>query len=177
MKIEQFGFNDVRLIEGEHIDTALNLSKEGISKPKDNPEAILLTNRRIIHLDGSGKKIKGVFASIRDIDGVELTMEKEGNTAFFWAGLAFVSSILLLFAIDHSVGRISAAMIVALIGIYLIIDQRTALGKRVLIFKAGSSQIRCTLQSNIVSSGIYTFINRLYQLKDESANYRRFAPR
>ena len=177
MELARFGITDVSLIEGEHIDSALDLSKDGNKESADSPEVMLLTDRRVIHLHGSGKRRKAVFASIQDINGVELTVEREGTGAFFWAGLAFVVAILLYFAIDNAVGRVLAPITVALMGAYLIVDQRMDSGTPVVIFKVGSSQLQCALHSDGASSDVYTFINRLYQLKEATTRGRRFAPR
>ena len=177
MELEEFGITDVSLIDGERIDSAMDLSKDGNTNSGDGPDVMLLTDRRVIHLHGIGKRRNAVFASIQDIDGVEISVEREGTGAFLWAGLAFLVAITLFFAIDHAVGRVLALTTVALMGAYLIVDHRTAVGTPVVIFKAGSSQLECTLKSDGASSDIYVFINRLYQLKDENSRARRFAPR
>ena len=178
VELERFGFADVSLIEGERIDSALDLSKDGSRESVNSPEVMLLTDRRVIHLHGSGKRRNASFASIQDINGVELTVERQGTGAFIWAGLAFVVAILLYFALkDHSVWRVVAPITVALMGAYLIVDQRVDSGAPVVTFKAGSSQLQCTLQNDGASSDVYTFINRLYQLKEDNTRGRRFAPR
>ena len=119
-------------------------------------------SRAMVSVEGA------VFASIQDIEAVEFGVEQDGRGAFIWAALAFLVAILLYIVIDHSIGRIAAAGTVALLGVYLVVDQLTTSGRPVVIFKAGSTQLRCDLETEGASEDAYTFINRLFQLKLEN---------
>lgn len=182
VELDQHGFRDVSLIEGERIDSILNLNEDGSGDSDGHPEVMLLTDRRVIHLHGNGNRRKALFASIQDMDAVEIAREQQGQGAFIWAGLALMVAILLYIVIGHDVIRIASAIIVALMGVYLIVDQFMSPGKPMLIFKTGSSELRFDLKGDSVSSEVYTFINRLFQLRDESGSGpssrgRRFSPR
>ena len=166
VELHQFGITDMSLLDGERIDSALNLAADG-GDSTGHPEVMLLTGKRIIHIHGNGRRRKAAFASIQDIDGVEVGVEPQGTGAYIWAALAFIAAVLLYFAIDHSAGRIAGAVVVALFGAYLIVDHMVGSGRQVVIFKAGSSRLSCDLNADRVSEDVYPFINRLFQLKAE----------
>ena len=180
MDLDELGFRDVSLMEGERIDSALRLGGDGNSGGE--PQVMLLTDRRVIHLQGNGKTRKAVFASIQDIDAVEIGAEHEGSSAFIWAALAFIVAIFLYIVIDQSFARIAAPIAVGLMGLYLIVDQFLSSGKPFVVFKAGTSQLQCDLTGDPSASDIYPFINRLFQLKERTdsggaSRPDRFSPR
>ena len=164
MELDQFGFGEVRLIGGERIDSALDLSSEGDSST-DGRSVLLLTDTRVMYLQGRGKHHKAVFASVKDVDAVEIATELEGRGAYVWAGLAFVLAFLLLVALDNATFRFVGAAVAALMGLYLVADRLTNPGRALVIFKAGLSEVRCDLGSEYAPSEVHTFINRLFQLK------------
>ena len=182
MQLDELGFSDVSLLEGEGIDSAVDLAGDRRRGGGDNPEVMLLTGQRVILLQGNGKHRRAIFASIQDIDAVEFGHEREGNSAYVWAILAFIVAMTVYFVIDNAGWRIAAPIIVALMGVYLIVDHMMSPGKSLVVFKTGSAELRCDLRSDSASSDIYAFINRLFQLKNENGYERfsragRFSPR
>ena len=178
MELEQYGLADAGLIDGERIESAINLGEDS----DDNKGVMLLTDRRVIHIHGDEKNRQAVFASIQDIIVVEVTMEREGMGAYVWAALSFLVALLLWRVIDNALGSVAAALLVALMGVYLIVDRVLSPGNPVAVFKTVSSEFRCELSGENVSPEIYDFINKLFQSKSESvANTRsqvnHFAPR
>lgn len=163
MELDQFGFGDIRLIEGERIDSALDLS--GGDGSPDGPSVLLLTDTRVMHLRGRGKGHKALFASVQDVTAVEIVTQSEGRGAYVWAALAFVLAFLLLLVLDNLVFRYLGAAAAALMGIYLVVDRLTTPGKARVIFKIGASELRCDLDSEYAPTEVHTFINRLFQLK------------
>ncbi len=178
--LNEFGYGDIALMTGERIDSALRLSAKD-SEGENGAGVMLLTDRRIIHLQGNGKRRKATFASINDVDAIEISSEQQSRSAYVWAGLAFLVAILLFVVISNSTGRIAAAVVVGLMGVYLIADQLLSPGRQYITFRAGSSQLRCDLGGDVPSSEIYGFINRVFQLKgfggsDGYSRPGRFAP-
>ena len=182
METDQQTLAQLGLADGEQIDSALNLTN-GDSDDLEGADLILLTDRRIIHLNGNGKKRRAVFASIEDLDAVELFFESEGNGAYIWAGLAVIVAVLLFFVIDNATYRVIAAGVVALLGVYLVVDQLLAPGKPWITFMAGAAQFRCEIKSNGSDEEVYPFINRIFELKQQNrqsnstSRASRFAPR
>jgi hypothetical protein len=182
VELERFGFTDVSLMKGERINFSLDLSEGDEDESSDKPEVVLLTDKRVIHLYGNGKRRKAIFASIEDINSVELSVEHDGRSTYMWAAVAFIVAISLFFAIDHTVGRVAAALAVGLMGIYLIVDHLMDPGTAQVIFKTGSSQLGFGLKNPQASSNVYPFINQLFQMKGENSSdgltrAGRFAPR
>ena len=72
---------------------------------------------------------------------------------------------------------------VAVMGIYLLVDQLFLPGKPLVTFRAGGVQLEITLRSEKVPADVYTFVNRVFELKDDNgpngvfARIQRFAPR
>ncbi len=143
---------------------------------------VLLTDRRVIHAR-NGRRRKAVFASIQDIDAIEITQEQHGAGTFLWAGLAFFVAIILYLMIDAALTRTLAAAVVAVMGIYLLVDQLLLPGKPLVIFRAGGVRLEIALKSDDVPANVYAFVNRVFELKDDSgpngvfARAQRFAPR
>ena len=157
-------------MDGEQVDSTLSPSDR-------DSEVVLLTNKRVIHLNGNSRDRLATFASLEDIDAVEIKAEPRGSSGLIWAALAFLVAIALYAAIDHPLGRIVAPIAVAVMGLYLVIDHVTARGRPLVVFSAGSSQVRCGLTTEQAADDIHGFVNRLFQLKEQngrSAHYRRF---
>ena len=144
---------------------------------------LLLTDRRVIHIDGAGQNRKTSYAAIDDISAVEITRQSAGGYgAFVWAALAFFVSAMLWRVIEHQTLSYAAAAIVTLMGIYLIVDRLLATGEHALIFKAGSAEIQCPLKRDAANDEAEALVTRLFELKEEQAkpHYARaknFSPR
>jgi len=167
VEMSQFGFEGMSLMEDERLESTLDLRE--YDDEAGDPEVVILTDRRVIHLNGNSKNRRASFASISDIDVVEIISEREGFGAFIWAGLAFFVAVMLWRVIDHPLGSAVAALIVALMGVYLIVDRLTSSGTPVLTFKAGTSEFRAELKGEQGALDGVIFINRLFQLKAEYA--------
>ena len=181
MVLEELGLEDISLLDGERLDSTLNLDGDGSGRSPGG-DMVLLTDRRVIHAR-NGRRRKAVFASIQDIDAIEISQEQQGVGTFLWAGLAFLVAIILYLMIDAALTRTVAAAVVAVMGIYLLVDQLLLPGKPLVIFRAGGVQLEMTLRSEEVPADVYAFVNRVFELKDDSgpngvfARAQRFSPR
>lgn len=180
MELEKLGVKDITLMEGERIESALALDDNGGQDSSGTPEMVLLTDRRIIHLRGNGRSRKTVFASVQDVDLVELKLQRE-ISGYIWGAVAILVAIILSQVINNTVGSVAAGVIVGLMGLYLIVDQLTTAGNMVAVIRVGASQFRLNLQGEQVSSELKALIDRLFQLKYENGTGptkpRNFAPR
>ena len=104
-------------------------------------EMVLLTDRRVIHAR-NGRRRKAVFASVQDIDAIEISQEQQGVGAFLWAGLAFLVAIILYLMIDAVLTRTLAAAVVAVMGVYLLVDQLLLPGKPLVNLPRGRRPTR-----------------------------------
>ena len=138
---DQLGIQDFDLLDGESVRAHLGLSEVGVNGAASQPDAMLLTETRVIHIQGNGRRRRAVFASVRDIDSAEIGHQHEGYGAFLWAALSFVIAALLYFVIDNQMGSIAASAIVAAMGIYLVVDRVLSRGRSLLIFSAGGSEV------------------------------------
>ncbi len=181
MDLAEYGFADVDLMDGEHVDTALDLAGGGGFRNNSVRRLLLLTDRRVIHLDGKTQNHRAVFASLENVDAVEIAEEVEGSGAFVWAGLAFVAALFLYFVIDNVAGRISGTVAVVLMGAYLIGDRLVSSSPLIMVFRAGPAELRCGLNNDRALDDAYPFINRMFELKSDAgspaARTSRFAPR
>ncbi len=180
MEIARHGFDDVQLIEGEHVDSYLTLADS--SGDNESPEVLLLTDSRVIHLNGTGKRRTAVFASVDDISTVEISSERAGLGVYVWSGLSFIVALLLWRVINNPIGSVASAIIVALMGVYLIADHLMSAGTSVATFKTSASQFKVVLKGEGGSyENVYLFINRLFLMKQNGSNGAqdpgRFAPR
>ncbi len=181
MELTEFGFKDVRLLEGENIAFAINVADPAGRPSSKFPEALLLTDTRVIHLSGPQKNRRAVMAAVADIGAVEITSNRRGVAAYLWAALAFVLAAVLFGTMENSAVRLGASSIVLLMGVYLIVSQLTEPGRPTAIFKAGNTEISWSYVADDKSDDVNSFISRLFQIKAsaESKNgaQRTFAPR
>ena len=171
----------VKLMADEEVQESLGTGEGDGSNGGGN--IVLLTGKRVIHVSGSGSNQKTAYAAIEDISTVEVTRQSvEGYSAYIWAVLAFFVSAMLWRVIENQTLSIVAAAIVALMGVYLIVDRLLSRGEHALVFKAGGAEIQCTLRGDGDQSDAEALIARLFELKDERRDpkYSRaktFSPR
>ena len=178
---EDSNLSAVSFMKDEEVQASIGTSENGISADGD---VILLTDKRIIHISGTEVNRRLAAAAIEDIGVVEITRQPAGGYgSFIWATLAFfVSFVLWRFIIDNQTIAIAAAVIVALMGVYLIFDRLTSRGGHILSFKANGADIQCQLPDSSNQAGTKALITRLFELKEErsSPHYARaesFSPR
>ena len=181
MEIARHGFDDVHLMEGERIDSSITLAIGG-AQDDESPEVLLLTDSRVIHLNGTGKRRTAVFASVDDISTVEISSERGGMGVYVWSALAFIVALLLWRVIDNPIGSVASAIIVALMGVYLIADHLMSAGTSVATFRTTSSEFKVQLRGEGGSyENVYLFINRLFRMKGNGGKGApdpgKFAPR
>ncbi len=173
------GFGDLSLLDGEQVDRGLNTTPGADRAKEENPDMVLLTNRRVIHLKTNGRGRKAVFVSLQDIDSVELLAKRQTRGAVVWGGLSFLVAVMLWQVWDHPWASALAALAVMLIGVYLVVDRLSMPGRVRISFSAGSSNLECEVGADGSGDNIM-FINRLFDLKSQQLGdngRRRFAPR
>ena len=172
----------VTLMAYEEIQASLGIS-EGDDSNGGDGEVVVLTDRRVIQVSGSESRRRTSFAAIEDISAVEITQQPTGGYgSFVWAGLAFIASAALWRIIENQTISIGAAVIVALLGVYLIHDRLSSGGEHVLVFKTSGAEIRIDLKGEQSQEEAEALITRMFELKAERilSKYARansFAPR
>jgi hypothetical protein len=171
----------VTLMVNEEILASMGIGKG--EDAQDGGEVVVLTDNRVIQMSGSESSRRTSFAAIEDISAVEITSQPAGGYgSFVWAGLAFVVSAALWRIIENQTISIGAAVIVALMGVYLIYDRLTSGGEHVLVFKTNGGEIRIDLKGERNQEEAEALIARMFELKAERSlsKYARansFAPR
>jgi hypothetical protein len=174
IQLSQFGFEDLSLLDGEHVEMSLDLT-DGSLEATDQ-EVLVLTDRRLLHLGGSRRNRMVSMAAVPDIGMMQMTNEKEGAGPFIWAALAFFVGIMLWQVVDHAVGGPAAGIVLLLMGLYIIYDRLTSPGKNILVFKSGVGEIRVEVRNEDVWSEIDSLAHKLFRLKDEGASRRYVNP-
>ena len=178
----QGALSAVTLMANEQVQQSLGVDDTDRSNDS-NTNIVLLTDRRVIHIEGAGQNRRTSYAAIDDISAVQITRQSAGGYgAFVWAALAFFVSFALWRIIENQTLSYAAAAIVALLGIYLIVDRLLARSEHALVFKAGSAEIQCALKRDAGNAEAETLITRLFELKDERskphyARAKSFSPR
>ena len=177
--LNELGFGDLSLMDGERIDSAINLGDGEKGVPSRYPELVLLTDQRVIHLNANGRSRKAVFVSLRDIDAVEVEAKRQsGYGALVWGVLAFFVAIAVWRVWGNPWGSALGAIAVALMGVYLVVDRLTSSDTMRAAFRAGSSQILCSPNGDEALRETYALVNRLHQLRAEGGrDGASFAPR
>ena len=166
MEPEPLGDSGVSLMHGERVDSTLDLREGMVQHPATGSSMLFLTNKRLILLDTNGGRRNSAFASVQSLNAIEVVVDRRGIGSYIWAGLALVLAGILVAVIDHPVGSIAAAVAVALMGVYLLVDKLMETRKSVLKIKLGSSEFQCELTGSGATSDVYTFVNRVFQVKD-----------
>ena len=152
------------LLEGEEIDSALNMELADENAKSSNHDFVLLTNRRIVRLLHSPRRKVATFVSLLDLDSAEVKTESKGFAGYVWGALAFLVALMLWWVWDNPIGSKVGPAIVAAMGVYLISDQIFAAGTTTASFKAGSSELKLRLRTSD-SSESAAFIKRVFDLK------------
>ena len=183
--LSSYGAPEVRLLDGELVESALPL--DGADGDAHAP-ALLLTDKRVIYVSGAGKRRRAMFASLEDVQAVEIGYHARSSAAYVWAALALVAAFFLFFVIENPLGRVIGPVAVASLGVYLVVDNLMSPNRQFVIFRAAGSQLIVDLGREGASDALYDFIARLFQLKelketpppppaDPYAWVDRFAPR
>lgn len=156
-------YEGIRLVGGERIEASL-----GMGDAADGGDALLLTDRRIIRIDG-GRNRQRAFAAIDDVSAAEIARQPEGYANFVWAALGFLAALLVWQTIDSPPLSWIAAAVLALMGVYLVIDRLISRGSAYIAVRAGPTQISAALKdADILDAEL--LINRLFELKAARAD-------
>ena len=172
--------NGVSLMPGESIQASVGRYEYAAARKDD---ALLLTDTRIIHISYSDANHSKTIAALDDIGAVELTQRPVGGYgAFIWAALAFFVAFMLWRVVDSQWLSVSAAVIVGLMGVYLIADRLMSRGERLLVFRSSGGQLRVELNGEERQSEAEALTARLFELKEQRGAPRytsasRFSPR
>ncbi len=181
MELEKAAPAEFALMDGERIDSKLGL-RDGLAEPGDG-SYMMLTDRRLIHLNGDGRRGGVSFVALQDVTAIDVLSERESNRAgYLWGAVALVVAVLLWRTWDQPVWSAISGLAVAAMGVYLVVDRRLSPPGVQAIFQAGSAVLRFKSRRADAAADIYRFVNRLFQLKDEGAERgprrpRTFAPR
>ncbi len=169
------------LLDGENVEQVIRL--DDASDDDATGTLLLLTDKRVVYLSGQGKRRRAMYASVRDVQAVEIGYHARGSGAYVWAGLAFLAAFFLFFVIENTLGRIAGPVVVAGLGVYLVVDNLLAPNKQFVVFRAAGGQLLVDLDGDGSTEAVNDFIARLFQLKEgppRESPYGwvdRFAPR
>ena len=68
METEHLEFSDEILMEGEHIEAALNWNGDSGDRVKDDVDVLLLTDRRVVLVNRDGRRRNAIFVAVEDVD-------------------------------------------------------------------------------------------------------------
>ena len=172
MALEQLGFGELALIEGETVEATLDLkkktknSKEAKATAKEN-EVLVLTDRRVLHLRAGAKNRETVFVSLEDIFAFEVTAERPtGYAGYIWGALSVLVGIGIWRIWNVDVLDVAAGLIVGAMGVYLVIDQIFAPSTLRATIRAGTSQLHIAVDGDTTEK-VYAFANTLFIAKGE----------
>jgi len=179
MEIEKAAPMEFVLMDGERLDSKLEL-RDGMAEPDDG-SYMMLTDRRLIQLNGDGRRGGVSFVALEDVTAIDVQSEQESNRAgYLWGAVALIVALLLWRTWDQPLWSALAGLAVAAMGVYLIVDRRTSPPGALATFQAGSAVLRFKSRRADAAADMYRFVNRLFQLKGEAGERgrpRKFSPR
>ena len=176
----QSEFGGITLMPDERIVASLGITDR--DRRDDDGDAIALTDSRVILTNAERGRQRAAFMAIDDISAVEIARRPEGYSNFVWAGIAFFVAAMLWRAIDSQTLAIAAAAIVALMGVYLVIDRLTSRGNPRIAFRAATAELDAAIPDDGELANAHALANKLFELKQARADRalpqpRVFAPR
>ena len=168
----------ISLIEGESVDSAINLNG---ALGSDRANSLVLTDRRLIHVGAAGRSRTASFLSIDDVISVEVTSTRRRSLiGLAWAAAALVVASIVWSIWDHSVFSTLAAAVLAGMGIYLAVDRLWGHDSVQATFRSPQERIGVSIKDagGEADAQIKTLANRLFELKHAAEpDLRKFAPR
>ncbi len=180
-ELENHRSHGLDLLDGEGVEQVIRL--DDASDEDTSGTLLALTDKRVIYLSGQGKRRRAMYASVQDVQAVEIGYHARGSGAYVWAGLAFLAAFFLFFVIENTLGRIAGPVVVAGLGVYLVVDNLLTPNKQFVVFRAAGGQLLVDLDGDGVTDAVNEFIARLFQLKEGPPRESpfgwvdRFAPR
>ena len=159
------GTEEIGLSDGESVDSAVDL-KSGKGRADRSPDVVLLTNKRVIRVQGSGERRETTFVCLEKIDSVELSRDRKGHAAYVWGVVAFAVAIGIYTVWDHQVGSIAGSLAIAAMGVFLIVEHLMTPNSVKATFRAGSSALECAMTDPRVLQEMHVLVGSLFQLKD-----------
>lgn len=156
-------YEGIRLTGGERIEASL-----GMGDVADGGDALLLTDRRIVRI-GGGRNRQRAFAAIDDVSAAEIARQPEGYANYVWAALGFLAALLVWLTIDSPPLSWIAAAVLALMGVYLVIDRLISRGSAYVAVRAGATQIFAALKDADIPDA-ELLINRMFELNAARAD-------
>ena len=176
-------FDGLAFMDGERVETTLNLLGE-TEYPKDgdvskaprrkwgkNPadahtNLLVLTDRRLIHLVYNASERKSAFVSLSAVSAVRMDARRPGRAAgFVWGGISLLTAALLWAVWDQPVLDVVAAGVVALMGLYIMLDYVMAPHAVRMTISAGLSQMTMGVHGSISTQRMNDFANRVFEAK------------
>ena len=178
----QAEFGGITLMPDERIVASLGMAENDRDRRDQEGDAIALTDSRVILTSAERGRQRAAFMAIDDISAVEIARRPEGYSNFVWAGIAFFVAAMLWRAIDSQTLAIAATAIVALMGVYLVIDRLTSRGNPRIAFKAATAELDAAIADDGELANAHALANKLFELKQTRAasalpQPRIFAPR
>ena len=159
------GTEEISLSDGESVDSAVDLKGEKGGATDRNPAVVVLTNKRIIYVQGSGERRDTTFVCLEKIDSVEISRERKGYGAYVWGVVAFLVAAGIYSVWDQPIGRIAGALAIAAMGVFLIVNHLITPNGVKATFRAGSSVLQCALTDSRALQEMYVLVNGLFSLK------------
>ena len=167
VELEKLGFKDVDIIDGEHVQTMLNLRRESKDQYDSDSNVVILTDKRLIHLKATGRNRHAVFVSLNDVFAIEVTSEHPGGWGgYLWGGLAFLLALVVWQVWNRPVLDVAAAIVLVAVGVYLIIDHITSPLILNTVVRTGSSQLPLQADSSVSPQAVYQFVNHVFLTKN-----------
>ena len=176
-------FDGLAFMDGERVETTLNLlgeteypkdgdvSKAPRRKWRKNPadahtNLLVLTDRRLIHLVYNASERESAFVSLSAVSAVRMDARRPGRSAgYVWGGISLLTAALLWAVWDQPVLDVVAAGVVALMGLYIMLDYVMAPHAVRMTISAGLSQMTMGVHGSISTQRMNDFANRVFEAK------------
>ena len=176
-------FDGLAFMDGERVETTLNLlgeteypkdgdvSKAPRRKWRKNPvdahtNLLVLTDRRLIHLVYNARERESAFVSLSAVSAVRMDARRPGRSAgYVWGGISLLTAALLWAVWDQPVLDVVAAGVVALMGLYIMLDYVMAPHAVRMTISAGLSQMTMGVHGSISTQRMNDFANRVFEAK------------
>ena len=125
---------------------------------------LVLTDRRLVRLSGTGTRLDVAFISLEDAQVAEVRLTSRGRKPLLRVALLLAGAVAALLTIDLPPIALPLAAVLGLAGGYHLFAYLSVSRRGSIHFRTGQEEVDIPFQGDIADQA-YGFVNRFFQLK------------
>jgi hypothetical protein len=164
MTISKRSGEELPLMEAERVHLSFGEKRGLEAESSIDHNVMVLTDRRLIRVSGTGASRDVAFISLGDAQVAEVRRRSRGKKPLLRVALLLAGAVAALLTIGFAPISLPLATILALAGSYHLVEHLKVSQRGSIHFRTGQEEIEIPFQGDIADQA-YTFVNRFFQLK------------